>query len=531
MLLLTTFVRNIFMETNVMIELTFLKKLREKIYNAFPIRRDANMNLLDALSSYGHRAKSVVELSESPYFERQYSSITDGIADGLHSAKWQDIKQEVFEEAHNSSDDRIVMITDCTPSKRPTANCLEDRHVTYSPNPAPGNKPICIGHEYSVVAMLPSDKASQKQHWLLPLSTRRVKSHEKGNEVGMQQIRDCIEQLSLSNKLVISLADSKYATEPCRKIAAQYPNWVHICRLNSTRKIYRSAQSDYSGKGNKKRYGDAMKLNDPATHFDADETVKKMIITRSGRCLEVTIRIWKDQLIRGSKGFKGYQHPMNVAQITATDNKGRSIYKNSLWISISGDRRHEISAEEVYHYYDSRYDIEHYFRFGKDKLLFDSYQTPDVVHEEAWWQLTAVAYCQLYFARKHVALLPKKWERYLPIFKKNDQKDFIATPSQTQRGFYQLLDEIGTPAATCRPRGNPQGRQLGEVQPKRERQPIHFKKKAEKIDTISIISGSEETINLPDPKKIDQLVKSIKTRLKNIGCSMENFQEKLRNAA
>jgi len=530
LLLLTTFVRNIFMETNVMIELKFLKNLREKIYNAFPIRRDANMNLLDALSSYGHRAKSVVELSESPYFERQYSSITDGIADGLHAAKWQEVRQTIY-EAEKNHGDRFIVITDCTPQSRHSAHCLEDRHVTYSPNPAPGNKPICIGHEYSVVAMLPDDKASQKQHWLLPLSTRRVKSHEKGNEVGMQQIRECIEQLSLSNKLVISLADSKYGTESCRKIAVQYPNWVHICRLNSTRNIYAKSQSDYSGTGNKKRYGAAMKLNDPSTHADADKTIKKTIVTRSGRCLEVTIKIWKDQLIRGSKRFKGYQHPMNVAQITATDSKGRSIYKNSLWISVSGDRRNEITAEEVYHYYDSRYDIEHYFRFGKDKLLFDGYQTPDVAHEEAWWQLTAVSYCQLYFARKHVALLPKKWERSLPSFKNNDQKNFIATPSQTQRGFYQLLDDIGTPAATCRPRGNPQGRKAGEVQPKRKRPPINFKKKSKKIDKKSIISGSEETTNLPDPKKIGQLVKSTKTRLENIGCSIENFQEELRNTA
>ncbi|MCP4473284.1 MAG: hypothetical protein GY821_01665, partial [Gammaproteobacteria bacterium] len=121
-----------------------------------------------------------------------------------------------------------------------------------------------------------------------------------------------------------------------------------------------------------------MKLNESSTQFDADETGKKMIVTRSGRCLEVTIKICKDQLIRGSTGFKCSPHPMNVAQITATDSKGRSIYKHSLWIVVSGDRRNEITAEEIYHYYDGRYDIEHYFRFGKDKLLFDGYQTPDV---------------------------------------------------------------------------------------------------------------------------------------------------------
>ncbi|MEM9103693.1 MAG: hypothetical protein AAGB12_15395 [Pseudomonadota bacterium] len=58
-----------------------IEKFRRKVYLNFTARRDASMNLLDALSSYGQRWKHVVELSEAPCFERQYSSITDAIAD------------------------------------------------------------------------------------------------------------------------------------------------------------------------------------------------------------------------------------------------------------------------------------------------------------------------------------------------------------------------------------------------------------------------------------------------------------------
>jgi len=42
-----------------------------------------------------------------------------------------------------------------------------------------------------------------------------------------------------------------------------------------------------------------------------------------------------------------------------------------------------------------RLDIEHFFRFGKTRLLMDKIQTPDVEHEEAWWQLVMIAYTQL----------------------------------------------------------------------------------------------------------------------------------------
>lgn len=40
---------------------------------------------------------------------------------------------------------------------------------------------------------------------------------------------------------------------------------------------------------------------------------------------------------------------------------------------MSEKRRDDLSAEEVYDYYVDRYDIEHYFRFGKEKLLIDQY--------------------------------------------------------------------------------------------------------------------------------------------------------------
>ena len=111
-----------------MLNFTLLKKLREIIYHAFPIRRDANMNLLDALSSYGHRCTSVVELSESPHFERQYSSITDGIADGLHAARWGEATQAIY-TASKGNGERVVLIADC--------RCLQ-RYPS-------SREPVCFG--------------------------------------------------------------------------------------------------------------------------------------------------------------------------------------------------------------------------------------------------------------------------------------------------------------------------------------------------------------------------------------------------
>jgi len=41
---------------------------------------------------------------------------------------------------------------DTTPALRPYAKKLEDRGIVHYPNPAPGNKPIGVGHSYSILA-------------------------------------------------------------------------------------------------------------------------------------------------------------------------------------------------------------------------------------------------------------------------------------------------------------------------------------------------------------------------------------------
>lgn len=232
-----------------------LKAFRYKIYSCFTSRADANMNILDALSSYGNQCKSVTELSEAPCFERQYSSITDGIAEG--SCEWESITQAIYQAASQArKPDRIALVVDCTPNRRASAKTLSDRHITHFPNPAPGNKPICVGHEYSTLAMIPDETALREKHWLLPLSTERVKSHEKGHEVGMRQIESFV-KTGCAETLVISIADSKYGSEDCRKKVSELPDWVHLFRLNSTRNIHSQAEKKTRTKkaGNIARYG------------------------------------------------------------------------------------------------------------------------------------------------------------------------------------------------------------------------------------------------------------------------------------
>ena len=137
-----------------------------------------------------------------------------------------------------------------------------------------------------------------------------------------------------------------------------------------------------------------MTLNDVQTHSQPDDKIEKTMTTNRGEIRKVTLDIWRDQLIRGSRNFKGYEHPLTVCRVTLVDAQGKALHKNPMWLGLTGKRRNEITAVEIFEYYSSRYDIEHFFRFGKDKLLMDPYQTPDTAHEEYWWKLVSLAYAQ-----------------------------------------------------------------------------------------------------------------------------------------
>ena len=173
------------------------------------------------------------------------------------------------------------------------------------------------------------------------------------------------------------------------------------------------------------------------------------------------------------------------------------------------ERKDEVSPEMAYNTYLTRYDIEHFFRFGKQKRLLNAYQTPELKHEEDWWKFVPLAYVQLYLARQLADVLPKPWERYLPEYKNASLETGLeSTPSQTQRSFANILEMIGTPAKSSVPRGNPKGRESGVKLEKRDTQPIHFKSAHQQNDLKKTISSPIE--NNQEKPKIELILHRLK---------------------
>ncbi len=218
--------------------------------------------------------------------------------------------------------------------------------------------------------------------------------------------------------------------------------------------------------GRPKKYGKRFDLAEAETWHEPNETTQTQQTTCKGRLLNITILAWHEMLMRGTQEEKMYRHPFTLLRIHVTDDTGNSVWK-PMWLIVIGDRREEISPTVAYQSFRQRFDLEHMFRFSKQRLLMTGFQTPDVEHEENWIRLVMLSYVQLWAAKDLASHLPRPWERYL-----EQSNDKIVTPSVVQRDFQTIISEIGKPGHSPKPRGNSLGRVTGQTQPKRSKHPV-----------------------------------------------------------
>lgn len=131
-----------------------LKQFRERVYHSFEQCADGLMDLLDALCSQTN-ARSVVELSLEPGFQRSYHSLYRAIEgwsdDGAE--EWLEMVAELLPEP--DAQPYWLLGTDTTSYPRQFARTLVDRSFVHAPNVVADNRPVTIGHQYSVIACLP----------------------------------------------------------------------------------------------------------------------------------------------------------------------------------------------------------------------------------------------------------------------------------------------------------------------------------------------------------------------------------------
>lgn len=173
--------------------------------------------------------------------------------------------------------------------------------------------------------------------------------------------------------------------------------------------------------------------------------------TRKGKQFTAHIQGWNDMLMRQKNGVPMNKYPFRVIRIKITDENNNPVYKRPMWLMVSGKRRQELNLIQIWQSYKQRYDVEHYFKFGKTRLLMDKFQTPETTHEESWWKISSLAYAQLYMARELATNLPNPWEKYLSEMKNNVT---VKSARQVQKSFMRITSEIGTPACAPNPKNS-----------------------------------------------------------------------------
>lgn len=452
---------------------------RQKLYNCFESHTDSIMDLLDALAGNKEGASSIAELSLSPLFERTYNSVYKAIKESFDTSIPTNKQEEKLKNLFRAIASVIpqpakrpfyLFAMDTTPHPRPYSVTMPERGYIYQPNTIIGNKPINIGHSYSIVSILPEKDVCFDAPWSLPFSGERVPIDKSGTDVGSKQIKSlmCDQSLPWHRKLSLIAADSTYGQRSFLYEQSQHKNLVVVARVRSNRVFYQSppTQQFHTRRGCPKKFGERFSLADPNTWCVADQTTQIKHTTKNGRQLTLTIQTWHQMLMRGTKKEQMYRHPFTLMRISVTDDTNTPVWK-PMWLIVMGSQRQEISPEQAYQSYRQRFDIEHMLRFGKQRLLMTQFQTPSVKHEENWIRLVMLAYVQLWAAKELASHLPKPWERYL---KQNN--DNILTPSVVQRDFARIISEIGKPGLSPKPRGNSTGRLTGQTQPKRSKHPV-----------------------------------------------------------
>jgi hypothetical protein len=455
-----------------------LKQFRQELYEAFDHRADALMELLDALSSTP-QAQSVAELSLSRHFNRGYGSVYDAIAhlfqgSGLETEEdrqaWQQRLLRLKVRYLPSPQQRKFWLlgTDAVSIARLFAYTLEDRTFVYQPNVPRGNKPITIGHQYSVQVVYPEKAHSSDPPWVYPLSTRRIQSKETATSVGSAQIDALMEDetLPFHEELCVHVADSTYSAVLFLGSTENHQNLVNVVRSRSNRVFYRQPLPVVGKRkpGRPPWYGERFALKDPTTWGEPDAVEETTLTTRKGHTHHMRLESWYDLLMRGKKDLPMHQKPFTLIRVRVLDEEGNPVFKHTLWLIVMGQRRREISLVEAWESYFQRFDVEHYFRFGKQRLLMASFQTPDVDREENWLEFVSLAYVQLWLAREVAEALPRPWEQYLP-----QSEGQVTSPSAVQRDLGRIIQEIGTPAQPPKHRGNSPGRAKGTRPVRRKR--------------------------------------------------------------
>lgn len=411
-----------------------LKQFRSGVYSLLGNGKDALFDLMDAVL-VTRSVYSFVELSTSPVFRRQWSSIYEAVEDSLPPRK--ELMQLYIQQLQQT--EQIVLAGDHTAWSRPNAVTLKDRTYEHQVQPMSGAKPVTVGQGYSTIAWIPETEGS----WALPLLHERITSFDNPITKAAFQLRLVCQNLPTRP---LSLWDAEYG---CASFIKQTADIAadKLMRLRSNRVLY-GAPPPYTGFGRPRVHGEKFKLKDSTTWPIPDQVLE----IDDPKLGQLRLRLWCNLHFQQSA-----KHSMSVIQLERTEVQRN--YK-PLWLVWVGEQTPTVCS--IWHQYLRRFAVDHWYRFIKQRLhwTLPHFSTPE--QSECWSDLMPLLSWQLWLAKDGIKDCPLPWQKPCQNL----------SPGRVANSFAAVLARIGTPAPDPKPRGNSPGWSPGRPRKQRIRFPV-----------------------------------------------------------
>lgn len=451
------------------------KQFCHELLNLEINRSKSLTNLCMALCSY-QNADSLVELSLSPLFHHQFSSLYKAINDiACDTAGYGEAVQQILTHClkYAKKQQRVRLQTDVTPIIKEHSGTLENRqYVKKSNNVIKGNKPISIGYPLSSINL------SCESKWSLPLLRGRVPLTHTESSFAVEQLKALLPQLliALEFDLLINTTDSGYTHAAYLSPLYEEEQLVCISRFRHGSKVFTPAKGD-NPLGAKTIYDQCFYLRDTNKIYKGkvsktgksyekeqvsvyelpfSEQQNLHATTTKGRALFVELYRWNDLKVRSKNGHCMKHKPFDLVSVKVLDAKTQKpVFTRDLFFCIFGKRKKEISLEEAYWDYRHRYDIEPSFRFNKQNMFLDSYDCEDVQHLDNFLLVNQLANWLLYVAADEVAFIPRKWEQNKTNPKPKSEKLSIAKTYRSAEILFSTFEkEPFLPKTSKKGKGN-----------------------------------------------------------------------------
>lgn len=470
-----------------------LAGFRQELYHCFGNGKDTLMNLVDAMLS-GPQARSFAELSLSPAFTRQWSSIYEVFDDAQINRK---ALQQLFVKSipKHSPSTRLILAADATPITRPESPTAADRTYVHVPNAPKGAKPVCPGWQFATVVALPENPSSRTTI----LDNRRIRSGETAAQVVASQIGELAQQLPADTVVTLDggFGNASFVAASLR---------VPVCKLMRTAKnrtLYRPKPEATCKAGRPRLDGDPFTIRDCSTHGPPDDHWSGK--DEKGQWIEVDC--WNNlhfyrcreaslTLIRVSRqnGPDTKRNPRVIWLIWhAAPGQGESSTCDT-GVHMTGRAKSASPSvalcdtipsnalmpplERIPHIYRLRYCIEHSYRFDKQNLLWTKPRLRTPEKFEIWTYIVSAVHNHITLAYEYHQDFRMPWA--------NPASE--PSPEQVRRGLEGIIAQLGTPARPTLPRGKAPGRQKGAIITKAERFKTIWKSKKQDKEVQATIS-------------------------------------------